>query len=68
MTTATMSKSQAAFSNTATRNVARSKPGLSMGELFDVVQKTLAMARAVPHTGRVSTRQMAKLRAMAEAL
>ena len=68
MTTATMNQSQAAFVNTASRNVAKSQPGLSLADLFDVVQKTLMMARSVPQSGRVSARQVEKMRAMAAAI
>ena len=76
MTTATMNQSQAAFvntasrnvANTASRNVARKQPGLSLAAMFDVVQKTLMMARSVPQTGRVSAKQVEKMRAMAAAI
>lgn len=68
MTTATMNQYQPAFVNTASRNVARKQPGLSLAELFDVVQKTLTMARSVPQSGRVSAKQVEKMRAMATAL
>jgi hypothetical protein len=68
MTTATMNQSQAAFVNTASRNVARKQPSLSLAELFDVVQQTLMMARSVPQSGRVSARQVEKMRALAAAL
>ncbi|MET0962911.1 MAG: hypothetical protein ABWY05_08850 [Noviherbaspirillum sp.] len=68
MTTATMSHSQAAFVNTAPRNVAKRQPALSLAEMFSVVQNALTMARSIPQTGRVSAKQVEKMRAMAAAL
>ena len=68
MTTATMNQSRSTFVNTASRNVAKSAPSLSLADLFDVVQKTLMMARSVPQTGRVSAKQIEKMRAMAAAI
>ena len=68
MSTATMNFSQADTVNTASRNVARSQSRLSLAALFSVVSSTLAMARAVPQTGRVSAKQVEQMRALAKAI
>jgi hypothetical protein len=47
---------------------AAAKPGLSMREWLGVLGSALAMASAVPSTGRVSAKQMARVRAMAESI
>lgn len=65
MTTATMNFSQAGTVNNASRNVARSQ---SLAALFSVVSSTLAMARAVPQTGRVRAKQVEQMRALATAI
>jgi hypothetical protein len=65
MTTSTKTHSQAAAFTTVSRNVAKSQPRLSLAEFFDVVQKTLTMARSVPRTGRISAKQVEQLRVMA---
>lgn len=44
------------------------KPGLSLREWLGVLGRALAMANAVPSIGRVSAKQMARVRAMAEAI
>lgn len=47
---------------------AAAKPGLSLREWLGVLSSALAMASAVPSTGRVSPKQMARVRAMADAV
>ena len=68
MTSATMNFSQAGTVTTASRNVAKNQPRLSLAKLFNVFSSTLAMARAVPETGYVSTKQVAQIRALASAI
>jgi len=67
MSTAVMTSSSISipsFSGTK----AAAKPGLSVREWFGALSSALAMASAVPETGRISARQMGRVRAMAEAL
>jgi hypothetical protein len=47
---------------------AAAKPGLSLRAWLDVLGNALAMAIVVPATGRVSAKQMARVRAMAETI
>ena len=47
---------------------AAAKPGLSLREWLGVLSSALAMASAVPSTGRVSAKQMARVRAMADVI
>ena len=67
MSTAVMNSSSVSvpsFSGTK----AASKPGLSLREWLGAFSSALAMANAVPENGRVSARQMSRVRAMARAL
>ena len=47
---------------------AASKPGLSLREWLGVLGNARAMANAVPETGRVSAKHMARVRVMAESI
>jgi hypothetical protein len=47
---------------------AAAKPGLSLRDWLGVFGSALAMANAVPDNGRVSAKQMARVRKMAESL
>lgn len=67
MNTAVMNSSSVSvpsFSNTK----AVAKSGLSLHDWLGVVSSALAMASAVPAAGRVSTKQLARVRAMANAI
>ena len=67
MTAAMMTSSSASLpSFSGTKAVA--KPGLSLRQWVEALRSAVAMANAVPATGRVTTKQMARVRAMAEAL
>jgi hypothetical protein len=47
---------------------AAAKPGLSLRDWLGAIGNALAMASAVPATGRVSAKQMARVRVMAESI
>lgn len=67
MSTAVMTSSSdsiPSFSDTK----AAAKPGLSVREWFGALSSALAMASAVPETGRISAKQIRLVRAMAEAI
>lgn len=67
MSTAVMTSSNASvpsFSGTKTAPTA----GLSLREWLGALSSALAMANAVPQTGRVSAKQMGRVRAIAEAI
>jgi hypothetical protein len=67
MTTAVMNSSSVSvpsFSNTK----AVAKAGLSLHDWLGVFGSAMAMANAVPATGRVNAKQMARVRAMADAI
>jgi hypothetical protein len=67
MSTAVMTSSSVSvpsFSGTK----AAAKPGLSFHEWLGVLGSALAMASAVPITGCVNAKQMARVRAMAESI
>ena len=67
MNTALMNSSSVSVpSFTSTRAVA--KPGLAFRDWLRVLSSALAMASAVPAAGRVSTKQMARIRAMADSI
>ena len=66
MTTATMNRSAASFVRPA--QVAKRASTFSLAAFFDVVSQSLAMARAIPDNGNVRARDIAKVRAMAEAM
>lgn len=67
MNTAVMTSSNASvpsFSGTQ----AASKSSLSVRGWIGVFRSALAMANAVPETGRISAKQMGRVRALAEAM
>ena len=65
MTTATLTHSAGIFAST---NEVKRAPAFSVSDLFDVFTSSLDMARAVPDSGRVSVKDLAKVRLIAEAL
>lgn len=67
MSTAVMTSSSVSVPSFAGTK-AEAKPGLSLREWFGVFRSALAMASAVSETGRVSAKQMASVRAMAESI
>jgi hypothetical protein len=42
--------------------------GATLAMILEVLSKSMEMARAVPHTGRVSAQEMEKVRAIADTL
>jgi hypothetical protein len=65
MTTATFTRfTGIAASSTQVKRV----PVFSLRDLFDVFTSSLAMARALPDSGRISVKDLAKVRMIAEAL
>jgi hypothetical protein len=65
MTTATFTRSTGiAASSTQVKRV----PVFSLRDLFDVFTSSLAMARALPESGRINAKDLAKVRMIAEAL
>lgn len=67
MSTAVMTSSSASvpsFSDTK----AATQPGLSLREWIGACRNALAMANAVPETGRVSAKQMGRVRAIVEGI
>lgn len=67
MSTAVMNSSSVSVPSFSTTKAA-AKPGLSVRDWLGVFGSALAMANAVPDTGRVSNKQMARVRAMADAI
>jgi hypothetical protein len=68
MTTATANYS-ANFVNTApVRKAAQRAPRLSLAGWLAVMSSALDMAAVVPNSGRVSAKQLAKVRAIAESI
>ena len=67
MSTAVMNFSSVSVPSFSTTK-AVAKSGLSMRDWLGVLGSALAMANAVPATGRVSNTQMARVRAMADAI
>lgn len=67
MSTATMTSSSASVLSFSGAKTA-AKPGLSLREWLGVLGSALAMANAVPATGRVSAKQMARVRSIAESI
>jgi hypothetical protein len=65
MTTATFTRS-AGIAATTTR--VKQLPAFSLRDLFDVFTSSLAMARALPDSGRINAKDLAKVRLIAEAL
>ena len=68
MTTATLARSGAATVTAPARKIAKKESAFSMRDLFDVLSQSLMMARSLPDTGRVSAKDVDKVRAMAESL
>ena len=66
MTTATMTRS-AGFPARSTQ-VAKRASTFSLVAFFDVVTQSLAMAHAIPSAGRIDAKDVAKVRAIAEAM
>lgn len=67
MSTAVMNSSSVSVPSFSTKK-AVAKPGLSVRDWLGVLGSALAMANAVPATGRVSSKQMARVRAMADSI
>ena len=67
MNTAVMTSSSVSIPSFSGTKVA-AKPGLSLREWLGALGSALAMASAVPFTGHVSAKQMARVRAMAESI
>jgi len=68
MTTATIAHSGAAAVKAPARKTAKARSAFSLRDFFDVFSQSLMMARALPDTGRVSAKDVEKLRSMAESL
>jgi len=68
MTSSMMTYSGAAIPSFFGKKTAAAQPGLSLREWLGVFGSALAMANAVPSTGRVSAKQIERVRAMAEAI
>ena len=66
MTTATMTRS-AGFPARSTQ-VAKRASTFSLFTFFDVVAQSLAMAHAIPSAGHIDAKDVAKVRAIAEAM
>lgn len=49
---------------TRTANAAKAGAGFSAKEFFAMLQQSLAMTRAIPDVGRISAKDVAKVRAM----
>ena len=67
MSTAVMTSSSVSIPSSSGTKAA-AKPGLSLREWIGALSSALAMASAVPETGRISAKQMGRVRAMAEAI
>lgn len=67
MSTAVMTSSSVSVPSFSGSKAA-AKPGLSLREWLSIFGSALAMASAVPATGRISAKQMGRVRAMAEAI
>ena len=66
MTTATMTRSAGFTVRSA--QVAKRTSGFSVNAFFDIVAQSLAMAHAIPSAGRIDAKDVAKVRAIAEAM
>ena len=66
MTTATLSRSAGAPVRSVP--VARRASTFSFTNFIDAVGQSLAMARAIPDNGRISAKDIVKVRAMAETI
>lgn len=68
MTSSMMTYSGAAIPSFFRKTVVSPQRSLSFGDWLDVFKTALAMTNAVSTTGRVSAKQVAHVRAMAEAI
>lgn len=66
MTTATANRS-ASFPVRSAQPASRAST-FSLAAFFDMVSQSLAMAHAIPSSGRVNAKDVAKVRAIAEAM
>ena len=66
MTTATMTRS-AGFPVRSVQATKRAST-FSLAAFFNVVSQSLAMAHTIPSVGRIGTKEVAKVRAIAEAM
>lgn len=64
MTTSTLNFTETLPRGTAPK-AARRPPMFPFSRLFSVLQQSMSMMQAVPDNGRISARQLAKVRAMA---
>jgi hypothetical protein len=67
MITATMTRS-ANFPVHSAQDVTKRASTFSIAAFFDVVAQSLAMAQAIPSAGRIGAKDVAKVRAIAEAM
>lgn len=67
MSSSTMTYSGAAIPSFFAKKAA-SRPSLSLRDWLSVAAGALAMADSVPSTGRISSKQVAKVRALAETI
>lgn len=65
MTTSTLNFTDALPRSTTAPKVARRPPMLPFTSLFSLLQQSMSMMQAIPDNGRISARQLAKVRAMA---
>ncbi|MFS0758390.1 hypothetical protein ABC383_27345 [Noviherbaspirillum sp. 1P10PC] len=68
-----MSTSTLSFTETLPRNsnvlkTVRRPPMLPFSRLLSLLQQSMSMMQAIPDSGRISPRQLAKVRAMADSI
>lgn len=68
MTTTTLNFTETLSNDTRMLKTARRPPMLPFSRLLSLLQQSMSMVQAIPDNGRISPRQLAKVRAMADSI
>ena len=68
MSTSTLTFTETLPRHSTMQKTARRPPMLPFSRLLSLLQQSLSMMQAIPDSGRISPRQLAKVRAMADSI
>ena len=68
MSTSTLSFTETLPRHTNTPRTLRRPPMLPLSRVLGLIQQSMSMMQAIPDSGRISPRQLAKVRAMADSI
>lgn len=68
MTTTTLNFTETLSNDTRLLKTTRRPPMLPFSRLLSLLQQSMSMVQAIPDNGRISPRQLAKVRGMADSI